>query len=476
MGVRRMTVVSIAAGRVRGTVRNGVHTFRAIPYAAPMSGAARFQAPAPAPRWDGVRDATRPGPTAPAARRDFGGVDLTPVLGSGWIPGADYLSVTVHTPDPANAGLPVLVFFHGGGFTAGTGQTELYDGDTFARDGVVLVTVQYRLGVAGWLRLPDAPANRGLLDALAALRWVAENIATFGGDPGNVTVAGQSAGAMLVSALLVTPGAAGLFRRAISQSGSGECAFPVEKADLITRATADALGVAPTAAALSELPDERLVAAPAAMPGAAIAEFRDTSLGNSPYKPVLDEETLPTQPASGNTAPVSLLIGTNANEANLYTANLDDTGLQAAAARRFPDPAAAIARARARHPGASPGDLAARLMTEAYQASNRLLADAHSRAGNPTHVYEFAWPPPSPDHPLGACHCAELPFVFDHAALPSLYGPSGLLGTARPDPALAARTHAAWVAYVTNGAPGWSPHCPDAPAIMRIAEDWHLTT
>ncbi|WP_037355678.1 carboxylesterase/lipase family protein [Amycolatopsis orientalis] len=471
-----MTVVSTAAGRARGVAANGVHTFRAIPYAAPMSGAARFQAPAPAPRWDGVRDATRPGPTAPAARRDFGGVDLRPVLGSGWVPGADYLSVTISTPDPATRGLPVLVFFHGGGFTAGTGQTELYAGDTFARDGVVLVTVQYRLGVAGWLRLPDAPANRGLLDALAALHWVAENIAAFGGDPGNVTVAGQSAGAMLVSALLVSPGAAGLFRRAISQSGSGECAFPVEKADLITRATADVLGVAPTAAGLSELPDERLVAAPTAMPPAAIAGFRDTSLGSSAFKPVLDEQTLPAQPASGNPARVSLLIGTNADEANLYSANLDDAALQAAAARRFPDPAAALARARAQLPGASPAELAARLMTEAYEASNRRLADAHSRAGNPTHVYEFAWPPPGPDHPLGACHCAELPFVFDHTALPGLYGQSGLLGAGRPDPALAARTHAAWVGYATNGDPGWPPHQPDAPAIMHLAEDWYLKT
>ncbi|ATY14599.1 carboxylesterase/lipase family protein [Amycolatopsis sp. AA4] len=474
MGDRSMTVVSTAAGRVRGIAANGVHTFRAIPYAAPMSGPARFQAPAPAARWDGVRDATRPGPTAPAARREFGGVDLRPVLGSGWVPGADYLSVTVSTPDPGTSGLPVLVFFHGGGFTAGTGQTELYDGDSFARDGVVLVTVQYRLGVAGWLRLPDAPANRGLLDALAALRWVAGNIAAFGGDPGNVTVAGQSAGAMLVAALLVTPGAKGLFRRAISQSGSGECAFPAEKADLITRATVEALGVAPTAAALSELPDERLVAAPAAMPSAAIAGFRDTSLGNSAYKPVLDEATLPAQPASGNTAPVSLLIGTNADEANLYTANLDDTGLHAAAARRFPDPAAAIARTRERHPGASPAELAARLMTEAYEASNRLLADAHSRAGNPTHVYEFAWPAPGPDHPLGACHCVELPFVFDHAELPDLYGQPGLLGTGRPDPALAARTHAAWVSFVTNGDPGWPAYRPEAPAIMHIAEKWYL--
>ncbi|MGW7536878.1 carboxylesterase/lipase family protein [Amycolatopsis sp. NPDC054798] len=471
-----MTVVSTTAGRVRGVVRNGVHTFRAIPYAAPMSGAARFRAPAPVPRWDGVRDATRPGPTAPAARRDFGGTDLRPVLGSGWIPGADYLSVTVSTPDPATAGQPVLVFFHGGGFTAGTGQAELYDGDTFARDGVVLVTVQYRLGVAGWLRLPDAPANRGLLDALAALRWVAENIAAFGGDPGNVTVAGQSAGAMLVAALLVAPGAEGLFRRAISQSGSGECAFPVEKAELITRATADALGVAPTAAALSELDDERLVTAPAAMPPAAIAGFRDTSLGNSPYKPVLDEETLPDQPASGRAAPVGLLIGTNADEAKLYTANVDDTQLHAAAARRFPDPDAAIARARTQHPGSSPAELAARLMTEAYTASNRLLADAHSGAGNPTHVYEFAWPPPGPDHPLGACHCTELPFVFDHAALPDLYGRSGLLGEGRPDSALAARTHAAWVSYVTSGDPGWQAYRPDATAIMRISEDWLLKT
>ncbi|HUQ55568.1 carboxylesterase family protein [Lentzea sp.] len=210
-------------GAVRGLSQDGTAVFRDIPYAAPPSGAGRFAPPAEHEPWHDVRDATGFGPTAPQARRVLGSMDPSAYFGEGWHRGEDYLTVNVRTPGPAATGpaatgLPVTVFVHGGGFVAGSGRAELYDGSAFARDGVVFVTVDYRLGIAGFLDLPGAPANRGLLDVVAALRWVRENIARFGGDPGTVTVFGQSAGATVVSGLLATPEAAGLFRRAIVQS------------------------------------------------------------------------------------------------------------------------------------------------------------------------------------------------------------------------------------------------------------------
>lgn len=239
-------VVTTAQGAVRGLRRDdGTTVFLNIPYAAPPVGAGRFMHPLPHEPWDGVRDATVPGPNAPQSERRLGSIDMAPYFGTGWSRGEDYLTVNVWTPATVRADLPVMVFVHGGGFVAGSTRSAMYDGSAFARDGVVLVTLNYRLGIAGFLDLPGAPANRGLLDVVEALCWVRENIAAFGGDPDNVTLFGQSAGATIVGGVLAAPGAAGLFRRAIVQSGSGLGAFSTEQAARVTAAAAEALGVEP---------------------------------------------------------------------------------------------------------------------------------------------------------------------------------------------------------------------------------------
>ncbi|MCL6298870.1 carboxylesterase/lipase family protein [Streptomyces kronopolitis] len=495
--VRPGPVVCTTGGRVRGLHRDGAHVFHAIPYAAPPVGAARFAAPGPAPGWHGVRDATRPGPTAPApVRSGFGGLDLGPVTGPPPIPGDAYLTVTVTTPDPGAGGLPVLVFVHGGGFLSGTGQAALYDGGSFARDGVVLVTLNYRLGIPGWLTLPGAPENRGLLDVLAALRWVADNAAAFGGDPQRVTVAGQSAGAMIVAALLAAPPAAGLFRRAISQSGNGLCAIPAGHGLSVTRQVAAALGLPPRAEAFHGVDDTRLADALGNLPPVdpARSGHLDPSLGNSPFKPVIDGVLLERQPAlalrtaaRNGTEPMTaheLLIGTNADEAALYTVPggaiepMTTRELAAVAARRSARPEALLAHYGTRLPDAGPGERATRLMTDVYRVGNHALADAHSTLpGTRTFAYEFAWRSPAFDGRLGACHCVELPFVFDRTDLPALHGARGLLGPGLPDgdvKDLAARTHAAWVAFATHGDPGWRPYDTDRRATMRIDHTWQL--
>ena len=226
-------VVKLKDGAVRGRAGSGVAAFLGVPYAAPPFGANRMLPPQPVPAWTGERDATSFGPTVP--KGDYP-PQYQPLFPEVVIPGEDCLNLNVWTPDPGAAGLPVLVWIHGGSFMNGSGSVGAYDGTAFARDGVVCVTINYRLAAEGFLYLGDGIANLGLLDQLAALRWVQENIAAFGGDPGRVTVAGESAGAMSVTTLLSMPLSAGLFGRAIAQSGAGAHALE-EWTDLDTLET-----------------------------------------------------------------------------------------------------------------------------------------------------------------------------------------------------------------------------------------------
>ncbi|AEW99806.1 carboxylesterase/lipase family protein [Streptantibioticus cattleyicolor] len=474
-------VVTTAQGAVRGLRRGAPLTFLNIPYAAPPRGAGRFAPPRPHERWDGVRDATVPGPNAPQSERKLGNVDMTPYFGAGWSRGEDYLTVNVFAPAAGGEGLPVMVFVHGGGFVAGSTRSALYDGFAFARDGVVLVTHNYRLGVAGFLDIPGAPANRGLLDVVAALRWVRENIAAFGGDPGNVTLFGQSAEATIVGGVLATPEATGLFRRAIAQSGSGLGAFTSQQAARVTRAAAVALGIEPTLDAFADVPDERLVESASRLAGIDLrtATHRDPLIGLSPFSLVLD-----TQPAesvaTGLSADVDLLVGTNTEEGNLYLvpvgtyATSTAADVDAIAARSHPDPARLVAAYRESRPEASFAELRSAIMGDAlFGAGSRALADAHAaHSGSATHAYEFAWRSHALDGQLGATHAVELPFVFDLADRPELTGPNALLGPGVPPADLATRMHNAWVRFATTGDPGWHPYDTDRRATMRIDTEW----
>ncbi|GAA2280791.1 carboxylic ester hydrolase [Streptomyces ruber] len=476
-------VVTTAQGAVRGLRQGDTRTFLNIPYAAPPRGAGRFAPPQPHEPWDGVRDATVPGPNAPQSERRLGNVDLSPYFGTGWSRGEDYLTVNVFAPAAGGDGLPVMVFVHGGGFVAGSTRSTLYDGSAFARDGVVLVTLNYRLGIAGFLDLPGAPANRGLLDVVAALRWVRENIAAFGGDPHNVTLFGQSAGATTVGGVLATREGAGLFRRAIVQSGSGLGAFSTEQAARVTRAAAEALGVDPHVDAFAGISDERLVEAASRLAGIDLQTdtHHDPLLGLSPFSLVLD--TQPAQAvAAGLGAGVDLLVGTNTEEANLYlvpvgkyatstTADVEET-----AARSHPDPAQLVHTYRTSRPEASHAELRSAIMADAlFGAGSRALAGAHAaHPKSATYVYEFAWRSHALDGELGATHAVELPFVFDLADRPELNGPTALLGPDKPPADLATRVHEAWIRFARTGNPGWDPYDTDRRATMRIDAEWAL--
>ncbi|MEO5744712.1 MAG: carboxylesterase family protein [Terracoccus sp.] len=223
-------VVAVDGGQVLGTSRLGVNAFLGIPYAAPAVGRGRYREPQPVVPWTGQRDATRHGPT-PAQTPYPAPMDA--VLPSSVTPGADYLNVSVWAPSEGE-NLPVMVWLPGGAFVRGANSITTYDGSAFARDGVVVVGVNYRLGAPGFAVLDGAPTNLGLRDQIAALAWVRENVAAFGGNPDQVTLFGESAGAMSVATLMASPAAQGLFHRAIVQSGGATVACSLEDARLIS--------------------------------------------------------------------------------------------------------------------------------------------------------------------------------------------------------------------------------------------------
>ncbi|MES9510345.1 carboxylesterase family protein [Streptomyces sp. NPDC000609] len=472
-------VVETPAGALRGLRDGSGERYRALPYAAAPTGAGRFAPPVPHPGWSGVRDGTRPSPTAPQPVRDFGRLDMVPYFGPGWVPGEEYLTVDVHTPAADGGRRPVMVFVHGGGFVTGSNRAALYDGTAFARDDIVLVTVNYRLGIPGFLDLAGAPANRGLLDVLAALGWVHDTVAAFGGDPENVTVFGQSAGATLTGALLATPEADGLFRRAIIQSGNGTGAFTPEQAERVTAAAAAALGVEPTVEAFAPVPDERFLAILPALTGLDLrtSTATDPLAGLSPFSLVL-----PVQPADGladgPAGDIDLLIGTNTEEGRLYLApqgaleSTTEADVLAVTARVHADPETILAAHRAARPDETPGELRSAVLGQAlFEYGTTRMAQAHARiSGGRTHVYSFGYRSTALDGRLGAAHTVELPFVFDIADQPWLHGDTRLLGPAPAPAGLAARVHGAWVEFADTGNPGWAPYTPQRPAVEILGE------
>jgi para-nitrobenzyl esterase len=467
-------VVTTVYGKVRGQASDGVASFKGIPYAAPPFGPNRMCGPVRPQAWDGDRDATAYGPTAPKPPYP---APYDALLPEPVIAGDDCLNLNVWTPDPGGAGLPVMVWIHGGAFVNGSGAVAQYAGDRFARDGVVCVTINYRLGCDGFLFLDDATPNRGLLDQIAALEWVQENIAGFGGDPGHVTIFGESAGAMSVTTLLSMPRAEGLFRRAIPESGAGHHVLPAETARVVSAELARRLGVAPTREDFAAVPVDRLVAAQSQL-SADIAvnpdpgRWREVSANGMAFEPVVDGEILPARPidgiAAGNGRGVDLLVGTNRDEHRLFVVPtgvadaIDDAGLQAVAGALGLD-AAALAVYRAGAPSA--GDALADVMTDWFFRipAIRLAEKHHGEA----YMYEFAWKSPILGGRLGACHALEIAFVFDTLGAEGgevLYGSS-------PPAGLAAAMHRAWVDFARSGRPGWAAYDPDTRATMTFDLD-----
>ncbi len=459
-------VVEVTGGKVRGRTVDGVSAFLGVPYAAPPVGRARFQAPRPVVSWTGIREASSPGATCLQGPYSPG---IEPILGTHIVAGSESLNVNVWTSEVGGAGLPVMVWIHGGAFTNGANAVPTYNGTAFARDGVVLVSINYRLGAAGFAVLEGAPANRGLRDQLCALEWVRDNVAAFGGDPGNVTIFGQSAGAMSVAALLGSPAAKGLFGRAIMQSGNPSIAATVEDARLLGAELGKALGVPATAEACAAVSPSDLLAAQESVRAEFAGNPNPARWGASvvaagagmSFFPVVDGDVLPAVPveaiAAGSARGIALLAGYTTDEFRLFTV---PTGLADAitvdtlpyALARFGIGASAIRPYAVNRPDASAGDLLAAIVTDAvFRGPTRQLVELQAAVDSPAYLYEFGWRRGD----LGAMHALEVPFVFDTlAAASSLTGPN-------PPQRIADEMHAAWIGFATNGDPGWPRYAED---------------
>ncbi len=474
----REITAATTQGKVRGTQMEGVSAFLGIPYAAAPTGPALFRAPAAPLGWDGVRDATRLGPTAPkppyAPPMDT--LLLDPVIA-----GEECLNLNVWTPDPGGGGLPVMVWIHGGSFRNGGNAVPSYDGRAFARDGVVLVSVNYRLGAPGFAVLPDAPANLGIRDQLAALMWVQDNIAAFGGDPNDVTIFGESAGAMSVTTLVSVAAGSGLFGRAISQSGNAHVIATATDAARITAELAARLGVPATADAFGSVDVARLIEAQQSISQDAARNPDPNLWGPSivgagmAFLPTVDGELITQPPIDAIRAGVGhqmpMLVGTTEEEFRLFmvpSGSIDaitPEGLRGALAARGWDTSIADIYA-ANRPGCTPGDVLAALITDSYfRVPAVRMAEARADAPGPTYVYEFAWP--SSVDRLGACHALEIGFVFD------TLGEAGSNWLAGPDApqSLADDMHARWVAFAKDGDPGWPAFDTDSRPVMTFHAD-----
>lgn len=485
-----MTIVATASGLVRGsttlTRRADVESYLGMPFAAAPVGPLRFRAPQPVEPWTGERDAKRLAPAAPQ--------NPDPVMAAGgfWQPPNDEatcLNLNVWTPKADDRGRPVLVWIHGGAYVTGSNSTGYNNGSELAAAlDVVVVSINYRLGALGFLHLehllgPDYAdaGNLALLDWIAALRWVRENIRAFGGDPDRVTVFGESAGGAAVGTLLGTPAAEGLFSRAIMQSGTAERARSVEDSIAVTEEVLLAAGIDPSRAEqLLDLPVERILAAQAQVVAAHAARVIGLPL---PFQPTIDGRVLPVRPleavADGLNAGVELLVGTNLNEASFFTEFARDSADQRTAGQKLralvsadldadPDSETAIAAVtdyRERLSVLLDADATDEQAFESYlsdhlyrQPTNRLLA-ARADATAGTYAYLFTWPSPLLDGRLGACHALDVPFVFRQ--LHRLESAS-LVGD-RPPVELSEWMSGAWVEFARRGAPG-APALPDWPA------------
>lgn len=471
-----LLIVETENGRLEGAFQRGAYRFKGIPYAAPPIAERRFAPPAPPTGWSGLRSATGDFPVAPQPP------DMTSQLvGAGGGPAAseaECLTLNVWTPAPDDRRRPVMVWIHGGAFVNGAGSIPWYDGANLTHRDVVVVTVNYRLGVLGFSHLSDLAgptfarsSNVGLLDQAAALSWVHENIAAFGGDPGNLTIFGESAGGMSVGSHLALTASQGLFHHAIAQSGA------IDNVSTPDRATGIAMRVL-TELGLEHNEADRLRSIPVAALLAAQEKVSAASgiAGGLPFQPVADGVDMPEDPVGavrdGSATGIDLLIGSNRDEMRLFLmmAPALEPADDAVTMRRLeplaPGRAEAILDAyRLLRPGATPGELFEAISTDAvFRLPALRLADAQA-AHSPVHVYEFHQPSTGFGGILGASHAVEVPYVFDN-----LDAPGAAVFVGDPDDStrqLATDVADAWCSFARKGDPNGSglPEWPrwDAP-------------
>jgi para-nitrobenzyl esterase len=478
-------VAATRAGRVAGYIRRGIFTFKGIPYADNSAGPNRFMPPVKPKSWEGVRSSRQYGYVAPQGPR-AGWANDEEAFMFAWDDGVqseDCLRVNVWTPAVTDRKKrPVMVWLHGGGYTAGSGQElRSYDGENLARRGdVVVVSLNHRLNVFGYLDLSKfgyaASGNVGMLDIVAALEWVRDNIENFGGNPQMVTIFGQSGGGGKVSTLMAMPAAQGLFHRAIVESGSILQGIPQENAQKVTDAIVSELGLtAPTIGQIQTLPYQQILTAadkvlregrPKAVGG--IPNFRriSTLLG---FGPVVDGKTLLNHPfdpgAPALSADIPMIIGSTLNE--FVTAlnhpefeAMSEADLQKRVSEIYGEKAMSVIGAfRQRTPRAKPFDIWSHIAAAGVRGSaieQAKLKAAQGRA--PAYLYWFTWQTPILSGRPRAFHCAEIAFVFDNTDRCET-----MTGGSAEARALAAKMCDAWIQFAKTGNPN-HPELPKWPA------------
>jgi para-nitrobenzyl esterase len=478
--------VETTSGKIRGVIQAGTHTFRGVPYGASTAGSNRFMPPRKPEPWAGVRETFQNGPTAPQLGAPPNALILNhkePAL-----QGEDCLVINVFTPG-VNDGRkrPVMVWLHGGGFASGAGSAHSFDGTYLARSGdVVVVSVNHRLNIFGYLYLAAAggdkfadSGNAGLLDVVAVLEWVRDNIALFGGNPGNVTLFGQSGGGLKISTLLGMPPAKGLFHKAIIESGSALKGISREEASKTTERILAKLGLqASQVEELQKLPIERLLSA---------IDNRGSAPGTVPFNlaPVVDGRALPRDPfdptAPEMSADVPLIIGSVNTEGTFFTPpdsplfTLDEAGMRTRLMPRFGEGTDKLIELyRKEMPNASPSQIY--FLINAFPSAAITQAERKSAQGKaPVFMYLFTWETPVEGGKRHSPHTIELPFVFNNV----LEQPEEV-GNGPDLQPLADKVSGAWTAFARTGNPNaaaalkWIAYTANERATMIINNEWKL--
>lgn len=443
-------VVSTGSGAVMGKEKDGAFLFCGIPYAAPPTGDRRFKRAAPADSWQDIRDATRFGPAAPQVPSG-GMTDRVPVR---W--DEDCLTLNICTPAIDDSKRPVLVWIHGGGYRTGQGAIPWYNGNSFARKGdIVVVSINYRLGALGFTDLSRfgeeyaTSGINGILDQVTALQWVQSNIANFGGDPGQVTIAGESAGGFSVSTLLGSELAQGLFHRAIPQSGAAHATLNEEEGNVVTDLLLEVLDVE-TADELLAVPVEKILEVQPEVD----KKFNKQLSATMAFYPVIGNEILPVSPLdairSGVGADVPVLTGYNKDEATLFVMDqVDEDRLRRQAADYGDESLVDIYRQR--QPDSSGMELSIQLATDyMFRVPAIRLAEIRSAQGSDTWMYQFDWESRAPH--LKATHALEIPFSFNTL---NSAGVDVFIGKGDSPQHVADEMHGIWIAFIRGDAPAW---------------------
>ncbi len=481
--------VRIAQGELQGTQHQHHQAFLGLPFAEPPVGILRFRPPQSARPWSGVRDATSFGASCPQGHHPI------PGMAASGSRDEDCLHLNVFTPAADDQSRPVLFWIHGGGFQMGSGSELLYNGGPLTERGdLVVVTIHYRLGALGYACFPSAAEiwgatpNNGQLDQIHALKWVRENIAGFGGDPDNITIFGESAGASAVATLLAMPESKGLFHKAILQSGSGARTRTTDQATELTDRLLHELSVdAADREAICTLPVDQIVEAQR------IISSGGDGMGG--FGPVKDGVILPDMPlqavSAGVAADIPLLIGTNRDESKLFNAvpnrpPLDDAELRQQVARILDSDAATaddmvrlFVESRAAHQlPASNHDIVDIIQTVVgFRVPGNRLAEQQSRHQPNTFLYLFSWESPARRGELGSCHALEMPFVFGTLDAPTQ---DRFAGKGLDADNLSHNMMDAWIAfagYADPSHPGignWRPFEGDKRHTMVFARECEL--